>query len=121
MEIFTNLPLVKTDKDFDLKRISLSSTVTILFTQSKIIRNSNENSTSETITTTSKSNEKIENPNSGKPLIIILAITLPTLAIIVLLLLLFVCYRRRHSSIWLKKIDNDSPLKSIVVNTSLQP
>lgn len=40
----------------------------------------------------------------SKPLVIILAVTLPTLAAIGLLILIVVCYRRRHATIWLKKI-----------------
>ena len=36
--------------------------------------------------------------------VIILAVTLPTLALIGILILLVICYRRRHATIWLKKI-----------------
>lgn len=39
-----------------------------------------------------------------KPLVIILAVTLPTLALIGIVILLIFCYRRRHATIWLKKI-----------------
>jgi hypothetical protein len=41
-----------------------------------------------------------------KPLVIILAVTLPTLACIGILIILIVCYRRRHTTIWLKKLGN---------------
>ncbi len=40
----------------------------------------------------------------NKPLVIILAVTLPTLAFIGIAILLIICYRRRHATIWLKKI-----------------
>jgi hypothetical protein len=40
----------------------------------------------------------------NKPLVVILAVTLPTLAFIGILILLIVFYRRRHATIWLKKI-----------------
>jgi hypothetical protein len=40
----------------------------------------------------------------NKPLVIILAVTLPTLAFIGIVILLIICYRRRHATIWLKKI-----------------
>jgi len=40
----------------------------------------------------------------NKPLVVILAVTLPTLAFIGIIILLFTCYRRRHATLWLKKI-----------------
>jgi hypothetical protein len=43
----------------------------------------------------------------NKILVIILAVTLPTLTCIVLLTLLIVCYRRRRpTTLWLKKLGN---------------
>ncbi|CAF2020649.1 unnamed protein product [Rotaria magnacalcarata] len=53
-----------------------------------------------------------------KPLVIILAVTLPTLAFIGILIIFIVCYRRRNSSVWLKKIEHSSRLQAIVVNLS---
>ena len=44
----------------------------------------------------------------NQPLVIILAVTLPTLALIGLFIVLVVCYRRRHATIWLKKIGKSS-------------
>ncbi len=64
-------------------------------------------STSKTTQTTIKhSTDDLSNLVDGrnKPLVIILAVTLPTLAIIGILILLIICYRRRHATIWLKKI-----------------
>ncbi len=40
----------------------------------------------------------------NRPLVIILAVTLPTLAFIGIIILLIVFYRRRHATIWFKKI-----------------
>ncbi|CAF1151501.1 unnamed protein product [Didymodactylos carnosus] len=117
MEIFQNSTLINNANNFGTKR-TLSPLITILI-QSKIIQDNNESNSTET-TSTSKSNEHIDNSNSGKSLIIILAITLPTLATMAILLLVLLCYRRRHSSVWLKKIENDSQLKSIVVNLSTE-
>ncbi|CAF0851782.1 unnamed protein product [Adineta steineri] len=57
----------------------------------------------------------------NKPLVIILAVTLPTLALIGILILIIVCYRRRHATIWLKKIEHSSRLQAIVVNLSSTP
>ncbi|UJR34085.1 hypothetical protein I4U23_021495 [Adineta vaga] len=57
----------------------------------------------------------------NKPLIIILAVTLPTLALIGIVILIIVCYRRRHATIWLKKIEHSSRLQAIVVNLSSTP
>jgi hypothetical protein len=74
----------------------------------------------------------------NKPLVIILAVTLPTLAFIGILILLIVFYRRRHATIWLKKIgkilhfflhqlfsllikEHSSRLQAIVVNISSTP
>lgn len=53
-----------------------------------------------------QSTDEIPNLVDGrnKPLVIILAVTLPTLAVIGIVILLIVCYRRRNTSIWLKKI-----------------
>lgn len=53
-----------------------------------------------------QSTDEIPNLVDGrnKPLVIILAVTLPTLAVIGIVILLIVCYRRRNASIWLKKI-----------------
>ena len=72
-----------------------------------------------------------------KTFVIILAVTLPTLALIGILILLFICYRRRHATIWLKKIgkktirlipidrislsEHSSRLQAIVVNLSSTP
>ena len=53
-------------------------------------------------TTTDDLSSLVDGPN--KPLVIILAVTLPTLACIGILTLLFVFYRRRHTAIWFKKI-----------------
>jgi ribose/xylose/arabinose/galactoside ABC-type transport system permease subunit len=76
----------------------------------------------------------------NKPLMIILAVTLPTLAVIGMFILFVVCYRRRHATIWLKKIgqssrsavvspfavafvnvEHSSRLQAIVVNLSSSP
>ncbi|CAF3467559.1 unnamed protein product [Rotaria sp. Silwood1] len=84
-------------------------------------------STSKTTQTNLKqSTDDLANLVDGrnKPLVIILAVTLPTLAAIGILILLVVCYRRRNTTIWLKKIDHSSRLQAIVVNlsaTSIQP
>ena len=43
---------------------------------------------------------------NNKTLVIVLAVTLPTLACIALLTTLIVCYRRRQTTIWLKKLGN---------------
>ncbi|CAF0987066.1 unnamed protein product [Rotaria sordida] len=78
--------------------------------------------TTTTTTTTEHSSSTIDGRN--KPLVIILAVTLPTLAVIGILILLVVCYRRRNATIWLKKIEHSSQLQAIVVNlsaTSIQP
>jgi hypothetical protein len=64
-------------------------------------------STSKTTQTTIKySTDDLSNLVDGrnKPLVIILAVTLPTLAFIGIVILLIICYRRRHATIWLKKI-----------------
>jgi hypothetical protein len=42
----------------------------------------------------------------NKTLVIILAVTLPTLAFIGLLISLIVCYRRRHTNTWFKRLGN---------------
>jgi hypothetical protein len=64
--------------------------------------------TSKTTQTTIEQTTTDDLPNlidgRNKPLVIILAVTLPTLAFIGILILLIVCYRRRHATIWLKKI-----------------
>jgi hypothetical protein len=64
--------------------------------------------TSKTTQTTIEHTTTDDLPNlidgRNKPLVIILAVTLPTLAFIGILILLIVCYRRRHATIWLKKI-----------------
>ncbi|CAF2702167.1 unnamed protein product [Rotaria sp. Silwood2] len=84
-------------------------------------------STSKTTQTSIKqSTDDLANLVDGrnKPLVIILAVTLPTLAVIGILILLVVCYRRRNATIWLKKIEHSSRLQAIVVNlsaTSIQP
>ncbi len=44
--------------------------------------------------------------SDNKTSIIILAVTLPTLACIALLVSLIVCYRRCHATIWSKKLGN---------------
>jgi hypothetical protein len=54
----------------------------------------------------------------NRPLVIILAVTLPTLAFIGILILLILFYRRRHATIWLKKIEHSNRLQAIVVNLS---
>jgi predicted histidine transporter YuiF (NhaC family) len=65
--------------------------------------------------------------NDNKTLVIILAVTLPTLAVIGLLISLILCYRRRrYTKSWLKRfeLENSSRLQTIVVNlppTSIQP
>ncbi len=57
-------------------------------------------------TTIEQSTDDLSNFVDGRnrPLVIILAVTLPTLAFIGIIILLIVCYRRRHATIWLKKI-----------------
>lgn len=55
---------------------------------------------------------------TNKTLIIILTVTLPTIAFITILITVIVCYRRRNTIIWLKKIDNSNRLQSIIVNLS---
>jgi len=60
----------------------------------------------------------------NKPLVIILTVTLPTLVFIGIVILLIICYRRRHATIWLKKIEHSNRLQAIVVNlssTAIQP
>jgi hypothetical protein len=43
---------------------------------------------------------------NSKTLVIVLAVTLPTLACIALVITLIVCYRRRQTTIWLNKLGN---------------
>jgi len=84
-------------------------------------------STSKTTQTTiEQSTDDLSNLVDGrnKPLVIILAVTLPTLAFIGIVILLIICYRRRHAKIWLKKIEHSNRLQAIVVNlssASIQP
>lgn len=54
----------------------------------------------------------------NKTLVIVLAVTLPTLAFITILTSLIICYRRRHTTISLKKLDNSNKLKATIVNLS---
>jgi hypothetical protein len=65
--------------------------------------------TKTTPTTIEQSTDDLSNLVDGRnrPLVIILAITLPTLAFIGIVILLIICYRRRHATIWLKKIGID--------------
>jgi hypothetical protein len=44
--------------------------------------------------------------SNNKTLVIVLAVTLPTLACIALVTTLIICYRRRQTTIWLKKLGN---------------
>ncbi|CAF1398282.1 unnamed protein product [Adineta ricciae] len=69
------------------------------------------------------STEELNNlvDSRNRPLIIILAITLPTLVLIGIIILIIICYRRRHATIWLKKIEHSSRLQAIVVNISSTP
>jgi hypothetical protein len=62
--------------------------------------------TKTTQTTIEQSTDDLSNLVDGrnKPLVIILTVTLPTLAFIGILILLIVCYRRRHATLWIKKI-----------------
>lgn len=53
--------------------------------------------------------------NRDKPFIIILSVTLPTLALIAILIALILCYRRRHATLWLQKIGNS---RSIMLNVN---
>ena len=51
----------------------------------------------------------------NQPLVIILAVTLPTLALIGLVVVLIVCYRRRRrATVWLRKIGTSSELHRII-------
>ncbi len=70
--------------------------------------------------------DNVTNPDDGhhETLVIILTVTLPTLACIALFISLIVCYRRRHTTICLKKLENSSRLQAIIVNlssTAIQP
>lgn len=62
--------------------------------------------TKSTQTTIEQSTKDLSNliGTRNRPLVIILAVTIPTLAFIGILILLILCYRRRHATIWLKKI-----------------
>jgi len=73
-----------------------------------------------TQTTIEQSTDDLSNLVDGrnKPLVIILAVTLPTLAFIGIVILLIICYRRRHAKIWLKKIEHSNRLQAIVINIS---
>ena len=50
--------------------------------------------------------------------IILLAVLLPTLILVVVITSVVFIYRRRHSSVWLTKLENSSRLQAIVVNLS---
>lgn len=62
-------------------------------------------STKTTQTSIEQSTDDLSNLVDGRnrPLVIILAVTIPTLAFIGIVILLIICYRRRHATIWLKK------------------
>jgi hypothetical protein len=59
-----------------------------------------------TQTSIEQSTDDLSNLVDGRnrPLVIILTVTLPTLAFIGIIILLVICYRRRHATVWLKKI-----------------
>lgn len=56
----------------------------------------------------------------NQPLVIILAVTLPTLALIGLFIVLIVCYRRRHATIWLKEIGKSREVHCSIRFSSIQ-
>lgn len=56
--------------------------------------------------------------NQDTTLIILLAILLPTLILVVVITSVVFIYRRRHSTVWLKKLENSTRLQAIVVNLS---
>ena len=73
-----------------------------------------------------QSMDKLTESASGnnKTLVIILTVTLPTLACLVVLIGIVVCYRRRATTIWLKQSDNSDRLQAILINlspSSIQP
>lgn len=76
--------------------------------------------TKTTQTSIEQSTDDLSNLVDGrnKPLVVILAVTLPTLAFIGIIILLITCYRRRHATLWLKKIEHSNRLQAIVVNLS---
>jgi len=63
----------------------------------------------------------MDDSNNNNTLIIVLAVTLPTLAFIAILASVIIYYRRRYTTIWLKKLENSSRLQAIVVNLSPTP
>jgi hypothetical protein len=67
--------------------------------------------------------ERIENTtntaDTHRPtLVITLTVTLSISAVIVLIIIAIIIHRRRHSTIRLKKLQNSSRLRQIVVNLS---
>ena len=62
--------------------------------------------TKSTQTTIEQSTEDLSHliGTRNRSLVLVLAITIPTLAFIGILILLIICYRRRHATLWLKKI-----------------
>lgn len=51
-------------------------------------------------------------------LIVALAVILPTLLFVIVITSVIIVYRRRHSTVWLRKLENSTRLQAIVVDLS---